>query len=249
MSSTAETELIQLFSFDLIEFIRLFSLCQWSLPVKSFEAGRVDCMSNEVQGNGAGTRRRDQILEVALKIFAERGFDGTTMRAIAEEAGTTATLVIYHFATKNRLYEAIFERYQYLNEERRQQVLEVDTSSSDAVERIVDAFLLPTLRAQETADGKLFARLTLREAADPSASNRDILAAYFDPMARDFIRVMRKALPDKPKGFHEWAYLFGVGALTGTALPHRMSSLSSEDINEFRFDYLREVLVSGWRGR
>ncbi|MFJ4027166.1 TetR/AcrR family transcriptional regulator [Paenarthrobacter sp. NPDC089989] len=206
-------------------------------------------MSTEVQGNTAGTRRREQILDVAVRMFADRGFEATTMRAVAEEIGTTAPLVIYHFATKLDLYTAVFARYQHLNEERRREVLAVDTSAGDAVERIVEAFLLPTLRAQETPDGKLFARLVLREASDPAAHERGILAEYFDPMARDFITVMRKALPDKPPGFHEWAYLFGVGALTGTALPHRIASLSErENINDFRYDYLRSVLVAGWRG-
>lgn len=206
-------------------------------------------MSTEVQGNTAGTRRREQILDVAVEMFANRGFESTTMRAVAEETGTTAPLVIYHFATKLELYRAVFARYQYLNEERRRQVLAVDASAADAVERIVDAFLMPTLKAQETADGKLFARLVLREASDPSAHDRGILAEYFDPMARDFIQVMRKALPDKPPGFHEWAYMFGVGALTGTALPRRIASLSEPpNINDFRYDYLRTVLVAGWRG-
>ncbi|WP_281449476.1 TetR/AcrR family transcriptional regulator [Paenarthrobacter nitroguajacolicus] len=206
-------------------------------------------MSTEVQGNTAGTRRREQILDVAVGMFADRGFESTTMRAVAEEIGTTAPLVIYHFATKLELYRAVFARYQHLNEERRRQVLAVDPSASDAVERIVDAFLMPTLKAQETADGKLFARLVLREASDPSAHDRGILAEYFDPMARDFIAVMRKALPDKPQGFHEWAYMFGVGALTGTALPQRIASLSDvTNINDFRYDYLRTVLIAGWRG-
>lgn len=206
-------------------------------------------MSTEVQGNTAGTRRREQILDVALEMFANRGFEATTMRAIAEEIRTTAPLVIYHFATKLDLYRAVFARYQHLNEERRREVLKVDTAASDAVEKIVDAFLLPTLKAQETAGGKLFARLVLREASDPAAHERGILAEYFDPMARDFIHVMRTALPDKPPGFHEWAYLFGVGALTGTALPHRIASLSElPNINEFRYDHLRNVLVAGWRG-
>ncbi|MFF1828273.1 TetR/AcrR family transcriptional regulator [Paenarthrobacter sp. NPDC058040] len=206
-------------------------------------------MSTEVQGNNAGTRRREQILDAAVRMFAVRGYEATTMRAVAEEIGTTAPLVIYHFATKLDLYKAVFAHYQHLNEERRREVLAVDTSAPDAIEQIVEAFLLPTLRAQETPDGKLFARLVLREASDPAAYERGILAEYFDPMARDFIKVMRNALPDKPAGFHEWAYLFGVGALTGTALPQRIAALSHiGNIIDFRYDHLRSVLIAGWRG-
>jgi AcrR family transcriptional regulator len=49
-------------------------------------------------------RRRRQLLEVALKVFADRGFNATTMDDIAEHAGVTKPLLYQHFDSKRALY-------------------------------------------------------------------------------------------------------------------------------------------------
>ncbi len=53
---------------------------------------------------------RDKILESAIKLFAEKGFSGTTTREIAEKAGVNEALIFRHFSTKRDLYSAIIER-------------------------------------------------------------------------------------------------------------------------------------------
>jgi AcrR family transcriptional regulator len=57
---------------------------------------------------------RDRLVEAALEIFAARGFDGATTRAIAERAGVALAALPYHFETKDALWRAaadrIFER-------------------------------------------------------------------------------------------------------------------------------------------
>jgi AcrR family transcriptional regulator len=52
----------------------------------------------------SGERRREQLLEVALSLFAERGFPDTTMDDIAEAAGVTKPLLYQHFSSKRALY-------------------------------------------------------------------------------------------------------------------------------------------------
>ena len=53
---------------------------------------------------------RDKILECAIRLFAEKGFSGTTTREIAEKAGVNEALIFRHFSTKRDLYSAIIER-------------------------------------------------------------------------------------------------------------------------------------------
>lgn len=53
--------------------------------------------------------RREQLINTALKLFAEHGFSGTTTRRIAAEAGVTEAVIFQHFSDKDALYAAILE--------------------------------------------------------------------------------------------------------------------------------------------
>jgi len=52
--------------------------------------------------------RKQQLLDAAARIFAEHGYAGLTMVAVAEEAGVSRRLVYDHFADVSSLYEAFF---------------------------------------------------------------------------------------------------------------------------------------------
>jgi TetR/AcrR family transcriptional regulator len=54
----------------------------------------------------SGETRRAQIIDVALTLFAEKGFNGTRTREIAEAAGISETLIFQHFKTKDDLIRA-----------------------------------------------------------------------------------------------------------------------------------------------
>src|SRR3982751_3028044 len=58
----------------------------------------------------AGDERREQILDVAMRVFSERGFRGTTTKEIATAAGVSEAMVFRHFANKDELYSAILDR-------------------------------------------------------------------------------------------------------------------------------------------
>lgn len=57
----------------------------------------------------AGDERRMQILKLAVNLFSQRGFSGTTTREIAHAAGVSEAMVFRHFATKEELYSAILD--------------------------------------------------------------------------------------------------------------------------------------------
>ena len=57
----------------------------------------------------AGEERRSQILAVAVSLFSNRGFRGTTTKEIANAAGVSEAMVFRHFATKDELYAAILD--------------------------------------------------------------------------------------------------------------------------------------------
>lgn len=58
-----------------------------------------------------GDRRRQQILDAAVELFASKGYRGTGVAALAERVGMTATGMLYYFGSKERLLlEVVAER-------------------------------------------------------------------------------------------------------------------------------------------
>src|SRR3990172_1476576 len=58
----------------------------------------------------SGQDRRRQILNVAMKLFARQGYQGTTTQQIAQKAGVNEAIIFRHFPRKEDLYWAVIER-------------------------------------------------------------------------------------------------------------------------------------------
>jgi AcrR family transcriptional regulator len=52
-------------------------------------------------------RTRQQILDTAVQLFAERGYDATSLQMIADRMGVTKAAVYYHFPAKSDIVQAI----------------------------------------------------------------------------------------------------------------------------------------------
>ncbi|MGH7502154.1 MAG: TetR/AcrR family transcriptional regulator [Longimicrobiales bacterium] len=57
--------------------------------------------------NAASTR--GALIRAGTRLFAERGFDGASVRAITREAGANLGAITYHFGTKEAFYDAVIE--------------------------------------------------------------------------------------------------------------------------------------------
>jgi AcrR family transcriptional regulator len=86
--------------------------------------------------------KREHILNVAEELFAEKGFDGTSVRDIAQRAGVNLAMISYYFGSKEKLLESLIElragyAYGILDE------LNKDTTLSpwDKVDRLVDFYV------------------------------------------------------------------------------------------------------------
>jgi AcrR family transcriptional regulator len=54
---------------------------------------------------------KDKIIEAAIEVFFDKGFDGASMREIAEKAGLTKPMIYYHFKNKEALYLGLLEEH------------------------------------------------------------------------------------------------------------------------------------------
>ena len=57
-----------------------------------------------------GPQRREQLLEVGRKLFADKGFEGTSVEEIAAKAGVSKPVVYEHFGGKEGLYAVVVDR-------------------------------------------------------------------------------------------------------------------------------------------
>jgi AcrR family transcriptional regulator len=74
------------------------------------ETGRADAgTGTPTGGRMAAVDRRLQIVQVAMRLFSERGFRGTTTKEIAQAAAVSEAIIFRHFATKEELYTAIID--------------------------------------------------------------------------------------------------------------------------------------------
>lgn len=61
-----------------------------------------------------GKQRREQLLDIGRSVFAERGYDGTSVEEIAERAGVSKPVVYEHFGGKEGLYAVVVDREMQL---------------------------------------------------------------------------------------------------------------------------------------
>ncbi len=93
---------------------------------------------------------REQVLAAAARVFARRGFHGTSLDAIAEEAGFSRGAVYYNFADKEELFLELLDRRCA---ERAQDLREVFSGTEE------DDVLATSQRAQVAADQALDAMM------------------------------------------------------------------------------------------
>src|SRR5690348_7129302 len=53
--------------------------------------------------------KKEIIIESAIKLFSTKGFEGTSVRDIASDAGVNVAMINYYFGSKEKLFESVVE--------------------------------------------------------------------------------------------------------------------------------------------
>jgi AcrR family transcriptional regulator len=88
----------------------------------------------------SGDERRESILQLTSRAFAERGYDGVRTAELAESAGVSEALIYQHFRTKAELYHAAVDRSAEILEERLVQAATSGSGIEERLEEAIDAF-------------------------------------------------------------------------------------------------------------
>ena len=88
-----------------------------------------------------GKQRREQLIDVGRKLFADKGFEGTTVEEIAAKANVSKPVVYEHFGGKEGLYAVVVDREIAALLGRITGALTADLNSRETLERAASALL------------------------------------------------------------------------------------------------------------
>lgn len=89
----------------------------------------------------SGGERRESILALTSRAFAERGYDGVRTAELAKSAGVSEALIYQHFRTKAELYRAAVDRSADILEERISKAAGASGPADQRLQRAVNGFL------------------------------------------------------------------------------------------------------------
>ena len=82
---------------------------------------------------------KEKIIEVAIECFGEYGYDGTSMRVIAEKSGVSKPAIYYYFPDKEHLFEGIFE---YVMSKFSNMLINIQENNQDVISKLKEVILL-----------------------------------------------------------------------------------------------------------
>ncbi|MGD0462621.1 MAG: CerR family C-terminal domain-containing protein [Tepidisphaeraceae bacterium] len=113
----------------------------------------------DVDDNAIDSDTRRRLLDAAGEVFADKGFEQTTVREICRKAGANIAAVNYHFGNKRELYAAVIGYSQVWADERLPLSTATDESPEDRLREFARQFLRRLLDAGRPSwHGRLLAR-------------------------------------------------------------------------------------------
>ncbi|MFN2494731.1 MAG: TetR family transcriptional regulator [Pseudonocardiaceae bacterium] len=165
------------------------------------------------EGSAKSQRTRELIVQAALRLFRERGYERTTMRAVAEAAGVSVGNAYYYFRSKEELVQGFYDQ---LAAEHTAAAAGPLAASTDLAQRL-RATLLAWLAVAEpyhALAGRFFAVAAqpgnpLSPFSQASYPAREAaLALYREVIAGSSIRVAEELAADLPELL--WLYHLGI---------------------------------------
>jgi AcrR family transcriptional regulator len=189
-----------------------------------------------VSSSSADTK--EQLITVAERLFAERGFAGTTLRNVVSEAGVNLAAVSYHFGSKEELFRAVVCRFAHPVTEKELRLLsELQAGPKlPSVEDILTVVLKPSLEilTQDQDNQLMHAQFMGRCRTEPKPIQR-IANEEFAVVTEACLDLLQRVLPDQSRSQLYWKFDLVIASLirvlTEAGQPHSLlKSNRPEDI-------------------
>lgn len=190
----------------------------------------------------ADTRQR--LLNIAEQLFAERGFYGVSIAAIASEVGFTKQGLLHYFNSKEKLYGAILQR---ISDDFQEQQTEAEQASEEPIESL-KRFYAALAEPSETNTRRT--RLLMRELLDNNARAANAENWYLKEFLERLI-VMVKAIEGLQALSDEEALIFAyqlLGAVNYFLIsPATLSGIFGKDVMQrmsANFSFELDLLIA-----
>ncbi|HUQ63908.1 MAG TPA: TetR family transcriptional regulator, partial [Acidimicrobiales bacterium] len=158
-------------------------------------------------------RTRSAIIDAALRLFREKGYDATTMRAIATEAGVSVGNAYYYFDSKEQLIQGFYDRAQLEHEVAARPVLDSERDLAARIGGVIEAWLV-TMEPYRPFAGKFF-----KNAAEPTSplspfssesgtARTTAIALWREVLDGSDAKVPKRLRADLPQML--WLYFMGI---------------------------------------
>lgn len=204
---------------------------------------------------GRSAHTRERILDAAEQLFADRGYDGASIRDVASKAGLQIHSIGYHFGPKESLFDMVVGRRAEIMTRLRRDALQDARDragkGSIPVSDLVRSYVSPFIKSASHGDPgwRNYAALMGRLANSPLGT--EIIAKHYDETARAYIAELTRSLSgadpeDVVEGFSAMvAAMLGVCAATGR--PERLSGRSQARTPEDSFETLVRFHTAGFQ--
>jgi len=157
----------------------------------------------------AKLKTEDRILEEATRIFAERGYQGTTVAAVCRAAQANIASVSYYFGSKDGLYEAAWENAarQAAHSER-----DPRDSPEQALRRFIDAMVR---MAFDSGPGGCFVRIVRWDVEMPGEMMEKLRARFIRPRLLGLQEAVSRLMgisPEAPPARFAAGFIYGICA-------------------------------------
>ncbi|MEO8856478.1 MAG: TetR/AcrR family transcriptional regulator [Burkholderiaceae bacterium] len=198
--------------------------------------------------NSVSTKER--ILGAAELLFAQRGFEGASLRQLTTNAGVNLAAVNYHFGSKEKLVEEVFRRrLDALNESRLTALARIAGRPETSLEDVLEAFIRPAIDLSHDNSGALFMRVLARAFAEHDDTLRQFLSDNYGHVMRQFTAEFARLLPQLAKSELYWRIDLVTGALThamsGFGMIQRPKDVSEHAHREQTARHLIRFAVAG----
>lgn len=190
-----------------------------------------------------------RILDAAEQLFAEFGYHAVTLKDVAARIGVSSTLIHYHFAGKESLFEAVWARRAPVSARNRLEAMRryaAEVDGAVTVEGALHAWIDTDLNAQldDSEQWIAFGRIAA-QANSATGWGAAKMSKYFNPVVLALIDLLKRAMPECDEETIFWGYHFVSGAMThNMARTGRLDDLSDGRCSSDDFKSIRRHMAT-----